>query len=895
MNILKKIFATIISASMFMTVAEATVINGVVIGEAGEDWVCTSSSVTDEKLVLGFDTLSSKAKETSEITTPEYNYTGKKIYISFLSNLFVQNNNSNIEQSISLTYGTSSFNANKIISIKGGKLKFLGSAAEVNYTENSDHLITMGFDFSESAVVNSAVWYDGELKFRGEYTAWKAATDLSKLKISIKNSASKSITDKTEWTLKSFEVLEDNGEYNFNSKPSDGQKMVSVSDVDAIELNFGCRMGDNVYQKNNYALTEGETGVDFGVEKDGNNIKIVPKDGFNEGKSYTLEITDLTDLWNNNKGENETIEFTTAVDGYVPPVVSVEGDTEISIYKGQDTKVKFTVDQEIEKMEIWADGKKAVEYTEAPYEYIVSGEKAGTVTVYAVAYDKYDGKAYSKDVTVTVMENNPPDIVISGITDGGTYEVTEIPTVTVTATDENGLKKAEVYVDERLFKSTTSGNITFTLGDITAGEHKLRFFAEDIYGISSETEYTVTTVSNKFTELYSNDFSDYAGNNSLPKDMEGNSKRGFLDARQIDAAHGKSLAIGIESATANTASTEQPYVGIPVKEKNNTVMVEFDFNISTYPASDYKCNLKNSSSNGNPEEQIMKINSSGISVKDISGSYANLMSYDCGKWYRMQMRIDMVSAKYTVSVDDNNGTVKSQDGKLSKDFGGVLTYLRVFGPNDESIDSFMAVDNLKVKRIAAFPTLTIESISEDLKKITVNSSQALNTFSLNGENVRILDEYGREFKIEDIVSFNGAKIEITTETALKNNTEYKIVLSPDVVFKSGGTMDLSVEGYFETPKAAVDVSSGIFSDNIFNFSTVNTSAAAKTVKVIVQKWNSSNKCVSVTVTDVVIAENDNNYSVPVPAVSSGERVNVFIWDGLISPTPVSNKIWELSK
>lgn len=886
MKTTKRVLAFLIGFMMLMTAANAAVINGDEITAPPDDWTLTSAGIENGDMLLHFDTRSSAERAKSEITTSEYNELGKVLLLSFDSIASVQINSSKVEQSISLV-DDDAFHTNKLISIKDGSMTIFGAAAEVACEEDTAHRITLAVD-PTGDTVKAAAWLDNTLVYSGEYSAWKTALDMSAVKVAFKNNATASISDKAEWSISDFEMKALDGAYNFSTIPADGQAMVAPS-VGGITLNFGTRMSDLMYADANYTLSDSDGAVPFRAEKSGDQVKLIPEEGLRDLTEYTLTIEKITDLWGNEKIDApKIITFSTAFEGYLPPVVSVIGETSVSIFKGQAQTIAFSVDKDIEKMEILVDGICEEELTKAPYTYTVSESEPETIRVMAAAYDEYGGVSYSPEVTVEIKDHNAPELFVSGIDSGAKYGTSELPTAEISATDDNGIKMIEVYADGRLLRSSQSDTLSFSLSELSAGAHTLKVSASDIYGLVTSKDYAVEIVSDTLIESYRNDFSTYKGNNTLPDGMAGGSQRGYLDVGTIDEEHGKSLLIGIDEADLSFAETNTAYVGIPTGDVTGTVEVEFEMNISAKPASNYRFSTKRT---GGAENVILFITPTSIRLCNKNWSPSKTMDYTPGEWYRFKLSVDVPNRKYVVSVTDKNGNGESETGTLDSGYD-VLNYVRVFGPADDSIKSFVAVDNVLVQQAMPFPTLTIEeNIPYQAESVTITSSQTLNTSDLNKENITLSDAFGK-VAVRSVMATDGKTIVITPAVSLRSSMEYKVTISPNVRYSAGIPIGAAIDGYFRTTAKDFDILSGGFDGGVFTFKAVN-SGEEKAVTVIVQKWTSDGECRSVSAREVLVQSGEDEYSVAVPAVSGGDYVTVYIWDGIVSPNPVTPQIWTL--
>ena len=887
MKTTKRVLAFLIGFMMLMTAANAAVINGDEITAPPDDWTLTSASIENGDMHLQFDTTAGAARGKSEITTSVYSFADTAFFLSFDSLASVQNDGSKVEQSINMA-DDNPFNTNKLFSIKDGKISVFGEVATADCAEDTPHRVTLAVD-PTGETVKGIAWVDGQKVYSGDYTAWKSTIDLSAVKLVIRNNATASIADKACWTVSGFIMNAFSDNYQFSSFPTDGQEMVSPKSIDGVTVRFGTRMADFVYEKSNYTISDANGTIDFTVKQSGNDIKLIPTNGFLDRTSYTVTVAQVVDLWGVVKeSAARTIAFTTAYEGYVAPVVSVTGETTRTIYQGQSEEIEFTANKEITRMDILQDGVKMAELYSAPYCYTLSDTEIGTVSITAVAYDAVGGSGTSPAVTVQTLGHAAPTVEVSGIENGASYNVTELPTAVATASDDNGVQSIAVYVDGTQKAKIEGDTLRFSLSNIAAGSHTLTFVAMDIYGLTASGDYTVSVVSDTYVTAYQYDFENYNGNNAAPSGMEGLGQRGYLDVGAIDEAHGKSLLIGIEEANTEYNENNTAFVGIPQGGSNGKMETSFDMYFSAKPSGQYRLSMKKS---GSAETNFMLINGSAIRFCSKSWTVSKEIPYETGVWYRFKLIADVPSRTYTVTITAPDGTSSSETGVMEAG-QDTLNYVRFFGPADDAVPSFVAVDNVLVRRVMDFPTLSVEdTVDPEAGSVTVISSQNLKTDDINLENVSLSDAYG-EVALKSVTSTRSTSMVIKPVSPLKSNTIYKITLSPKVRFDTGTALGAAVEGAFTTGSAKLDVVSGTFESGQFRYTAQNQTGSAKKLTVIVQKWTADGSVTKLQVAEQEVTTGQYEYSVSVPSCVGGEYVTVFFWDGLVASVPVSTKVWS---
>lgn len=830
-------------------------------------------------------TADTSQKGESKIETSAYNLSGDVIVISMDAQTSSMNKSEKAEQTMTVQSDVQS--STKLISIKNGTIEMLGGKASATWTESVSHKITLAIDTSGESVKASA-WFDGELKFSGVYDGWKTSLDTSSMKILLKNTVSKNTSEKSEWKIDNFAAKVQSGIYEYTTIPLNGQNMVSPDSTNAISLAFGTRVGDVAYSKSNYTLSCGaeDTAVDFEVEASENGVKIIPSGGFDYSTSYKLAIKEISDIFGNKKLENTTVSFDTAPEGYVAPTIGKEFDPDtLNVYKGQRVPLTFTSNAELDKMEVYVNDQKRVTLTAEPYTYNLQELAAGIVKVKAAGYDKQGGCTYSDEYSITIKDHNAPTLSVTGISYGLSYNVDALPTITATASDDNGVADITMKSDGELVKSVSGSTASFSLEGLSGGSHVIEITATDIYGFGTSESYLIKLESMKTAVSYKNDFSDYTGGNALPRDMAGGKQRGYIDAVTLDAEHGKSLALGID--VANASATDPAYVGIPVGGATGMIRCEMDILADNRPASGdtFRMSLKKTGSTEadfliiTPDE--MQLMSTGGATWNNTNVVGERASYDIKEWYHLTLEINVAESTFTLSVGD-----ATQTGTLPATLDA-LDQIRVFGPKDDAVKTYIAVDNVVVSRYLDLPELSFaDPVDYKSTSVTFTTSEELNALDITKENFKLEDEFS-EVAIKS-VSASGSSITIVPEESLRSNMNYKVTISPEVRYSAGPTIGLAAEGSFTTSKANFEITEGSFGGGKFNFEALNQTSTDRSVVVIIQVWDG-------TAVSKVYAENvtigagtsETMYEVGVPTMQSGEVATAYIWDKLIGAKPVS--------
>lgn len=876
---LKRIICVMLSVLLVSGIAaNAMVIGGENISEIPADWTsvlapqgASSADIQEGSLRLSFDTTDAADRGRAEITSGSFNFEAGRFFVTM--NTSFTKNDSKVSKSLTVT-DNSAWNAAELFRIREESLSLFGGAKTVECAAETAHRITVAID---AQTAQGAAWLDNELIFSDSVSNWKASLDMSKIKLMLKNSSSSKVQEKSEWNINGFLMKNTGSDCKIGSIPQNGQKMVETG-MKSIRLNFGMYMGDIMEKSDNYELFCNDEAAAFEAVRDGDDILIVPDGGIKDLSSYSLNINSIRDILGTEYAENYQISFTTAFAGYKPPTVTLDTEKEVNAVTGQRVHTAFSADENTEYVEIIVNGETVKTVTEAPYEYNFTPKTAGTVTVQAAACDEYGGKSFSDTVTVNVSENKPPIMSVSGITDRGVYTPSTLPIIDVKASDDDGISKIKMLVDGSETKSVSGDSASFSLTEVAGGKRDITITAEDIYGASVSESFAISIEISNYKTTYTNDFSDYNG--GLPQGMVGGAQRGYLEAVKVDDEHGNSLAIGIDTADENFSKDNTAYVGIPTGNTKGTVQTEFDIYIDCKPSDRFRLSLKKG---GGEEQDFMYITSGQWQIMSGRGVVGAVINYEEKRWYHVAVKVNIAAKSFDVYIDRepvvNGGTLLPNLDRLDQ--------VRIFGPSDDSVKTYAAVDNVEVNTMYILPQLIFNDVNIAGKKtLTFTSDQQLSPSSLTAERVKLSDEFGA-IDIERIKS-DGTSVTVYTAAEFKSNMEYKITLAPEVMFKDGPEIGIAAEGKFKTTATSFAITSGVYDGGSFRFTAVNPSESIVHAAVISQVFEEGRvQKISVEYVDIAASANDAEYSAAVPDISGDEYIVTYIWDGFINPVPLS--------
>jgi subtilisin family serine protease len=175
-----------------------------------------------------------------------------------------------------------------------------------------------------------------------------------------------------------------------------------------------------------------------------------------------------------------------------PPVTSIASPASASIVSGiVNVQANASDDVGVTKIELYVDNVLANISSQVPlfYAWDTTGLANGLHTLHSLAYDSAGNTGASSDVSVDV-ENNPAVSTdttppIAQITSPMTGSIVKRSQKICTTTSDNvGVVRVELYVDNALAASSTTSSPTFTLNTTkwSKGTHTLEALAYDVAG-----------------------------------------------------------------------------------------------------------------------------------------------------------------------------------------------------------------------------------------------------------------------------------------------------------------------------------------------------------------------------------------------------------------------------
>lgn len=210
--------------------------------------------------------------------------------------------------------------------------------------------------------------------------------------------------------------------------------------------------------------------------------------------SYTIKVT-AYDVRGRTGTEQISVNIKNTDD---PPSVSIISPQNNSTVGGQVTiQVSATDDRGIQKVEFYIDNERKSTDLGSPYSWVwdTTSYSEGQHTIKVIAYDTANNAAYDEivvNVSKDIQTDNPPSVQITSPQNGAT--ISGQVTIQITASDDNGVSKVELYIDTTKLAELTSSPYTYSLNtnSYSNGTHIIKAIAYDT--INQQSVHQVSVV-----------------------------------------------------------------------------------------------------------------------------------------------------------------------------------------------------------------------------------------------------------------------------------------------------------------------------------------------------------------------------------------------------------------
>ena len=898
--------ALIISLLMIANTAFAAVIfDSDFSSDLNDEWSVSKtgggnpSAQTDNGVLkLLFDETDTASTKRVQLTSPQMQFDTDEYCISM--NTSVDSTASSLLRTLYILDGTS---RKELLSISES-IKLFGKYTYEAVEENKEYKFDI---YINEKTKKAYVWIDGECVCVQELSELNWPVFAKSRQLRFENRGTNT-AEGSSWEIKSLNVQSAALDLEMSTRPDNGAKMVKLADLNnGIEIDCGGPTAPSSYDIQNYELYLDEQQIPFSITQSDGKIYIKPDDGFRYDGAYKLIIKEIRMLNNEVLAENKEISFTTEIENYNFPVISTDKD-EYELYEGEVLRIitDIETEQNIGFVTFSMNGKKLKTF-ENPTEKRVVFETSlneGEYLIDITAADEKGGVSEKKQVRVKVYKNNPP--IIEFELSSKTLTKANGDKIRINARDDDGsISKVELYADGVLIGTANEAPCEFEISELQAGKVKLTAVAYDDRGAKGEADETITVIINKTVTVAADNltFETYSGeNNTFPTlwgfggSFDGNTagfvKGGYVNSEEENGgSHGRSLIFGM-----NEENSKSIWMSFPSKGSVYGVMdLKFDFYIEHKIS--YFCFMLR----GNSNSTDIVFNKSGIVLKN-GGTNAVTVPYEEKTWYSVRYVMDINSKKYSFylkTADSDEYICYADNWSMSSRDIQRMDACRLIVSTPDAY-TFIGIDNVTSTVTGDYPYITsvgygkednIGDVDTSTDRINIHLSAALKTDSITADKVKLsCDGYDADISK---VSYENNTITLMLNRPLISNEEYTVSLSDRLQILNGTSLGEELVYTFNTAPKAFDVYNGSFSKSGGNITytadLINSDETEKTAWVIMTVYDGI-KIKRVTVKKYECI-NEATAEVSAP-YSEGNRVSVAIWDGLVKPSFIANKIYK---
>lgn len=516
-----------------------------------------------------------------------------------------------------------------------------------------------------------------------------------------------------------------------------------------------------------------------------------------------------------------------------------------------------------------------------------------------------DDVLYTREKPVIVLPE-PPEITVDGLTDGMILENVTQLTAQISAADDDGVAFMEIYHNDTLLDAVRD-TYTLALEDLAVGEHTIRIVSEDLDGNRAEETLHFSVIQFIESVLYTEDFTGYSstgGNSELPSGVAGYSQRGYVKSIEVDAEHGTSMAVGIDVADTSYGTGDRPYASVAAKDTTGSVRIQFDFYIDKAATGSSPMNI-NFKKVGSTEQEAIRIADGRMRTGNVEVDVAEKT------WYTCVLKVDIAQKRFGVDFGPAGGKLETiLPSWPTSDGLDVLSHIRIWGPAQDVVKTFMAIDNIIVSKRADLPTITEIGndgetnefvVAHTARTLEIYLSEALRASSVGMGSVTV-EENGRPVNLTDVQydAAAGAIVAVVGQT-LKSNQTYKVTISEDVILDGvGQAVGQPISGTFTTTHADVQPLEVVLTESgsglSVQYSIENNTQEAKDVDVIVTVWDGDTFVRGMRETVTVEAQSTAGDTLSGGALSAGETAEVYVWDCAGAwPKMLANQVYTYQK
>lgn len=235
----------------------------------------------------------------------------------------------------------------------------------------------------------------------------------------------------------------------------------------------------------------------YGVSvNDGESITVISENVSQEFSVSTWRFFGTTNKTNYHEFYLDNFKFYKFIekpDGYEEPSAQIEAQS-YEKYYGEN--IDFTLDvsgTDISSAEVYINDEFYADYESFPAAVSYTPSESGQYTVKAVVKNTY-GITGETEKTFTVNSNEPPSVTFDGMSGEVVFEEKDDKTISVTASDDYGIAKLELYVNGNLANTVNGNKMTFDLSalGLECGKYEAECIAYDIYNLTASEKLNIT-------------------------------------------------------------------------------------------------------------------------------------------------------------------------------------------------------------------------------------------------------------------------------------------------------------------------------------------------------------------------------------------------------------------
>ena len=442
------------------------------------------------------------------------------------------------------------------------------------------------------------------------------------------------------------------------------------------------------------------------------------------------------------------------------------------------------------------------------YCYVISSSGAGHIgdyTHFDAATQRMLGERYADSVIKNIYESSQTvdaSVSFDGVGDTATIKLGENPTLTLSAEAQSGIEKIDIYANDKLFTTLSAEPYLVDFSSLPGGKYTVKAVATAADGTTAQATLQLTLTASAQNVI----FEDSEFLQTLPGKYDSGilaySQRGYVKTDTMDAKHGTSLIVGIEKVNEDYSIGSLPYINIPLGGLDDKFSICADMFVSGKENSgDKKFSIYQASGN----EVVL------ISFGDMLNVLGKTIDYETQKWYSFQIDVDMRSSAVQVYC---NGELTAAEN-ISKNLK-TANYLRLYGPRNDTVPSYTAIDNIKVTKAEEIPSVVSVNGGNAIEN---NKTQFDFTFSepigdLKKEDVSIFDKFGVEYACAALeLSDDKMTATVTLSAVLPTGRDYDLIIGEGMKLASGAAAGSRICASFATKSAVVAISSVGVSDS----------------------------------------------------------------------------------